>query len=78
MTGNEDMRMRACERQVCSAGARRGASGGALLMVAALLAGLWAWTGEPHWLWLAAMAAGSALLWWGLVRMAGQGGCGDV
>ncbi len=51
----------------CATGTCARSSGTPLLVVALLLAGLGLWTGETSWLWLAAMAAGSAALWWLLV-----------
>ncbi|HFB98569.1 MAG TPA: hypothetical protein ENJ62_05465 [Bryobacterales bacterium] len=51
----------------CATGTCARSSGAPLLVVAILLAGLGLLTGETSWLWLAAMAAGSAALWWLLV-----------
>ncbi len=56
----------------CTTGACARSSGAPLLVVALLLAGLGLWTGETSWLWLGAMAAGSAALWWVAARWANR------
>lgn len=54
----------------CATGTCARSSGMPLLLMAALLAGFGLWTGETNWLWLAAMATGSAVLWWAAARWA--------
>ena len=54
----------------CATGSCARSSGTPLLVVAIMLAGFGLWTGETSWLWLAAMAAGSAALWWAAARRA--------